>query len=56
MEENVTKSALRVRPEVLVPGRQLAPSPRHGRRIRLLLAAEDGVEEVVAAVGKANLV
>ena len=57
MEEDVTKSALRVRPEARVPSRRLAQSPRHGRRVRLLLAvADDMVGEAEAAVGKVNLV
>ena len=57
MAEDVAKPVLRVRPEAHVPSRRLAPSPRHGRRVRLLLAAaEDGMAGAVAAVGKVNLV
>ena len=63
MAEDVMKSVLRVRPEAFVPGRRRVPNPRHvpslrhGRRVRLLLAAEaDGMAGAVAAVGKVNLV
>ena len=63
MAEDITKFVLRVRPEAHVPSRRLAPSlrrvpsPRRGRRVRLLLvAAADGMVGGEAAVGKVNLV
>ena len=57
MPEDVTEFVLRVRPEAFVPGRRRVPNPRHGRRVRLLLAAAaDGMAGAVAAVGKVNLV
>ena len=57
MAEDVTQSVLLVRSEAFVPGRRHVPSPRPGRRVRLLLAAaEDGMAGAVAAVGKVNLV
>ena len=57
MPEDITESVLRVLPEASVPGRRRVPNPRHGRRVRLLLAAAaDGMAGAVAAVGKVNLV